>query len=49
MDDPVLRDLLALRYISGLTFEQTAERLFYSWRQIMNLHGKALDSLEIDF
>jgi hypothetical protein len=45
--DPRLRSLLEMRYISGLTFEQISERLFYTWRQTMNLHMKALDCFEI--
>ncbi len=45
LGDPLLRNLLALRYINGLTFEQMEERLYYSSRQLMNLHVKALDRL----
>lgn len=36
------RTLLYERYINGLTFEQIAVRMDYSWRQIIRLHGQAL-------
>lgn len=34
--------LLYERYVNGLTFEQIAVRMHYSWRQIIRLHGQAL-------
>lgn len=45
--DARLRTLLKLRYIDGLTFEEVAVRMHYSWRQICNLHGKALEQIKI--
>lgn len=42
INDPTLRNLLELRYINGCTFEQIAERMPYSWRQVIRLHGLAL-------
>ena len=36
------RLLLELRYLQGLTWEQIAEKMHYSWRHIIRLHGKAL-------
>lgn len=40
--NPDYRLLLELRYLQGLTWEQIAERMHYSWRHIVRLHGKAL-------
>jgi DNA-directed RNA polymerase specialized sigma subunit len=36
------RTLLILRYKRGMTFEQIAEALEYSWRHTVRLHGSAL-------
>jgi len=36
------RTLLYERYVNGLTFEAIAVRMDYSWRQIIRLHGQAL-------
>ncbi len=36
------RLLLELRYLHGLTWEQIAERMRYSRRHIIRLHGSAL-------
>lgn len=36
------RTLLYQRYINGKTFEQIAVDMHYSWRQIVRLHGQAL-------
>lgn len=36
------RTLLYERYINGKTFEQIAVGMLYSWRQIVRLHGQAL-------
>ncbi len=46
IDDPTLRQLLTLKYINILTWEQVAERLNYSRMQIHRLHIKALKILE---
>ena len=43
--DPRFRRLLRLHYISGLTFEEVAERMHYSCRWILKLHGQALADL----
>ena len=34
--------LLYQRYINGKTFEQIAVDMHYSWRQIVRIHGQAL-------
>lgn len=46
--DARLRVLLRLRYIEGLSFEQMAVRMGYSWRQIIRLHGVALSKVVMD-
>lgn len=40
--------LLELRYLSYKTWEDIAERMNYSYRQVHRLHGQALDNLEQD-
>ena len=47
VEDARLRHLLVLRYVEGLTLEEVAERMFYSWRQVQRLHGQALDVLVV--
>ena len=44
--DGNLREVLFLRYIQGLTFEQIAVNLHYSWRWTCTLHGRALLKME---
>lgn len=46
VEDPTLRLLLEYRYIHGLTWEQTADRMSYNDRWVRRLHGKALEMLE---
>lgn len=36
------RTLLILRYKRGMTFEEIAEEMEYSWRHTLRLHGSAL-------
>ena len=38
--------LLYERYVNGKTFEQIAVRMHYSWRQIIRLHGQALQYVQ---
>lgn len=45
--DERLRLLLRYRYIEGWTFERIAVELNYSWRQIIRMHGQALDSVSM--
>ena len=47
VEDVRLRHLLVLRYIEGLTLEDVADRMFYSWRQVQRLHGQALERLVV--
>lgn len=36
------KTVLILRYKQGMTFEQVAEEMNYTWRHIHNIHGRAL-------
>lgn len=45
--DPTLRSLLRLRYINALRFEKIADRMHYSVRWVLKLHGRALDQLRV--
>lgn len=40
------RQVLRYRYINGLTFEEIAKAMNYSWRWIMELHGRALKEIK---
>lgn len=42
-----LQRLLRYRYIDGHKFEQIAIEMNYSWRQIIRLHGDALDKMSL--
>lgn len=44
MHDPRYVQLLTLRYIDGLRFEEIAVKMMYSWKHILRLHGEALDA-----
>ena len=41
-----LRTILEYRYINGLTFEQIAVKMNYSYKQTCRLHGKALSEIK---
>lgn len=43
--DGTLRSLMRFRYIDGLVWEEVCVKMNYSWRQIHNLHGRALCEL----
>lgn len=45
--DARLRQVLRLHYINGFTFEQIAERMHYSWRWVIKLHGRALSQVRV--
>jgi DNA-directed RNA polymerase specialized sigma subunit len=47
VEDERLREILALRYIKGLRWEQIAVELHYSYRNICYLHGRALSLVKI--
>ena len=46
LPDSRQRMVLLSYYIDGKTWEQTAVELNYSWRQVMRLHGRALQEIE---
>lgn len=45
--DARLRELLRLRYIEGMTWEQVSVSMNYSYMQVCRLHGKALSELKM--
>ncbi len=47
LEDRNLRDLMKYRYIDGLTWEQVAEKMHYSWRHTCRLHGEALAKINM--
>lgn len=46
IEDETYYNILFARYIEKKTFERIADELFYSWRQIIRLHGCALVDFE---
>ena len=48
VEDDHYRELLTLRYIDGLTFEEIAVKMSYCQRYIFRLHKKALAQVEIN-
>ena len=47
INDSTLRKLLVKRYLQFKTWEQIAVEMSYSWRQIVRLHGKALQKVKM--
>lgn len=41
------QEVLRLRYIKGMKWEEVAVRMNYSYRGVLKIHGKALDNFEI--
>ena len=46
MEEESVYQILFSRYIEKTTFEKIATEMEYSWRQIVRLHGKALQQFE---
>ena len=46
LDDSRYRDILSGRYLDGLTFEEIAVKIKYSYKQTCRLHGRALIKME---
>lgn len=44
--EPTQRTLIRLHYFQGLTWEQVAVEMGYTWRHVHRLHGKALEKLQ---
>lgn len=47
VDDSTYRTLLIERYVNFKTWEQIAVDMNYCWRQIMRLHGQALQKIKM--
>lgn len=45
MSDPILKEVLRLRYINGMTFEHIADEMNYSCRNVFYLHNKAVKEM----
>ncbi len=45
---PECQLVLELRYLSYMNWEEIAERMNYSYRQIHRIHGQALSNIRID-
>ena len=41
------QEVLRLKYIKGMNLETVAERMDFSYRTILDIHGKALKNFEI--
>ena len=46
IDNEAYYEILFARYIEKKTFEKIADEMAYSWRQIIRLHGGALQEFE---
>ena len=44
--EPTERTIIRLHYFQGLTWEQVAVEMNYTWRHVHRLHGKALEKLQ---
>ena len=40
--------VLEMRYLSFMTWEEIADRMCYSWRNVHYVHGKALQRIELN-
>ena len=47
VEDETLRLLLEYKYIDGLSFEQIAVKMCYTFRHVTRLHGKALNAVTV--
>ena len=45
LEDDTLQTLMMYRYISGMTFEQIAVKMNYSYVHVCRLHGQALSKI----
>jgi len=48
MSDPTEKNLLRLKYIHGMTWEEVSDEIGYSYRQIHNIHKRALQNFNIN-
>lgn len=49
MENETYYEILFARYIEKKTFEKIADEMSYSWRQIIRLHGRALQEFEKNY
>lgn len=47
LSDDNLRQLMRYRYIKGMTWDEIAEKMYYSRPQVVRLHGRALNKIEL--
>lgn len=47
VEDPTQRTLLRLRYIDGLTWEEVAEKIGFSYQWTCTLHGIAVQKIKL--
>lgn len=47
VEDDNQRALLMCRYIKGMSWEDIAVKLNYTWRHVHRIHSQALDSIDI--
>lgn len=47
MKDEDEQEVLRMRYIKGMKWEGVAEKMKYSYRGVLKIHGRALESFEI--
>lgn len=48
LEDPVLQEILQLRYIEGISLHQIAVKLGYSGRHLTRLHSAALKKMSLN-
>lgn len=48
MKEESLKQIIYLRYIKCMTFEDIGEMMSYSWRQILRLHKVALERINLE-
>lgn len=46
IENEIYYEILFARYIEKKTFEKIADEMTYSWRQIIRIHGRALQEFE---
>ena len=47
LEDDTLQALMLYRYIDGMTIEESAVKMNFSWRWTITLHGRALEKLSL--
>ena len=47
MDDDKEKELLTLRYLKGLKWEEIAVKMGYSWKHMHRIHARAINNLKM--